>query len=681
MLNSNYKRFSFRMNSEYKFNSKITVGLSLAPTYSMNATPNSDGNIFSGGIIQGAITTSPIAPAINPDGSLPLQATSAGLFPNPNWYRVVQEVTNETKVGNILSNAYINIEVLKDLNFKSSVNVQYTNSQNNYFSPSTAGALFSPPPRPATASNTNSTYYTWLTENTLTYKHSFGDHNFDVLAGYTAQKYHMDYGKVTGTNFPNDRLPSLNNASQYTVNYDPTQNLQEWALLSFISRINYNYKGKYLLSASYRRDGSSRFAANTKYGNFPAISAGWNVSDESFMSDLPLISTLKLRAGYGLNGNFDIGNYTYSANTINTNYPFGNTQYSGASIGNIGNRNLSWEKSNQLDIGADIGILNNRIFFTYDYFRKFTTSMLLDINVPDESGYASATGNVGKFRFTGHEFSVNTRNLVGQLKWSTNFNISFIRSRVMNLGPYKDNLPRRDAHGPSITAVGQPVSMFYGYTYLGVFMTQQDFDSYPHLPRSMVGSAKLADRNHDGQISEADEGIIGNPNPKFIYGMTNTFSYRNFDLGIVISGSYGNQIMNRTYEYTRNLDGVFNVTKDVARRWKSLADPGDGIIPKTQSGGSERETNTLWIRNASYLTVKNVTLGYTLPIRKTDYISSLRLYASIQQAWVFTGYNGANPEVNDSGTYGVNNSLIQGVDYTSYPVPRTMSLGINVNFK
>lgn len=675
LINSDYKRYSLRLNSDYKFNDRVTIGLNVAPSYATNNTPNTDGNIFGGGIIQNAIATSPLAPYINPDGSLPLTATSTGLFPNPNWYRVAQEVKNNTRTGRILSNAFGTIEIIKGLNFKTSVNIDYTNQQYNRFSPSTSGSLFAPPPNMTSATERNFVNYSWLTENTLNYNRSFGDHNLDALVGYTAQKYHSDYGNVDATGFPNDKIQSLAAATQFTTQFDT----QEWSLASLVSRLNYNYKGKYLLSASFRRDGSSRFGSNVKYGNFPAISAGWNVTDEDFMKTLPVVSNLKLRAGYGLNGNFNIGNYSYLVNTAATNYPYNGTLFPGFGLSNIGNQGLTWEKSKQLDIGLDLGLFKNRIFFTYDYFNKITTDMLLNVDVPTGTGFSSVTTNAGKFKFTGHEFAVTSQNLVGALKWSTNFNISFVRNKVVNVDPYVGQLPRGDPNNPSIVQVGSPIGLFYGYKFLGVYKDQQDFDNSPKYATSSVGTVKMADVNGDGVINLNDLTVIGNPNPDFTFGMTNNLSYKNFDFSVVASGSYGNDIQNRTLEYIQNLDGVFNVTKDVARRWKSPQDPGDGVHPKAGAYTIERNTNSRWVSDGSFLTIKNITLGYLLPFQNNKYLKSVRLFASVQQAFVFTKYSGANPEVNSYN--GDSNGLVQGIDNTTYPVPRTFNFGLNVNLK
>jgi TonB-linked SusC/RagA family outer membrane protein len=681
IIASNYKRYSTRVNSDYKFNSKLSIGVNVAPTYELLSNANTDGNIFNGGIIQNAIASSPLVPYKNPDGSLPLTSTAPGLFPNPNWYRVATETKNNTQKGRLLSNAYAKLEIVKDLTFKTSINVDYVNEQNQQWYPSTSGGLFNPPPITANASTYSNIYYSWLAENTLNYTHAFkGGHNLDVLVGYTAQKYHQDYNSESGYGFPNDNISSLAAATQFNT---PYYDIEEWSLASFVSRINYNYKNKYLLSASFRRDGSSRFAPNNKYGNFPAVSAGWNVSEESFMQQMPVISNLKVRASYGLTGNFDIGNYGFAANTQVSNYPFNNSLTPGTSISNIGNNSLSWEKNRQLDIGLDAGVLNDRISFTYDYFHKITTSLLFQVPVPQESGFSSISNNVGKIQWYGHEFSITSRNLIGDLKWTTNFNISFVRNKILNLGPYGNSLPRSDSNAPNIEQVGQPLGAFYGYKFIGIYENQQDFNNSPKYygsdGPSAVGTVKYADINHDGVIDANDKTIIGNPNPKFTYGMTNNWSYKNFDLSLSLAGSYGNDIENRTLEYIQNLDGVFNVTADVANRWKSPTDPGDGVHPRILVGDAlARTTNSRWVTSGSYMTIKNLTLGYTIPVPQTNnYIKSFRVYASGQQLYVFTNYKGANPEVNANG----NDPINIGIDYTSYPVPRTISFGVNVNLK
>jgi TonB-linked SusC/RagA family outer membrane protein len=676
--NSNFKRISLRINTDYKLHDRITIGLNLAPNLTTDETPSTDGALWFGGILQNAILTSPLAPAKNPDGTLPLTATSPGLFPNPNWYRVAGERKYRTKSLRTLANVYIDFEIVKDLHFKSSINGEYGDSKTNFFIPSTSGFIFDPPPRKAEASITDNTYYSWLSENTLTYSKTFSsDHNVDALLAFTSQKYSFSKDYLYGTDFPSDQVETINAAATKNGSSEIT----EWALLSFVGRLNYNFRGKYLLSAAIRRDGSSRFGPNNRWGNFPSLSVGWIISDEGFMPDIKSLSYLKLRASYGLTGNNNIGDYTYFAAVNSTNYVFNGTLSNGRSVTTLGNNNLGWETTKQFDLGADIGLLDDRVNITYDYFKKNTSDMLYQVAVPRASGYSSIYTNVGEFKFWGHEFAISSKNTVSALKWSTDFNITFLRNRVEKLGT--ENAPIGGVDNPHITKVGEQIGMFYGYVFDGVYRNQAEFDAAPKHATSEVGTVRYrdiggSDGTPDGVINSFDKTIIGNPNPDFIWGLVNNLAYKNFDLSIVVSGSYGNEILNQTLQYTQNLDAVFNVTKDVANRWRSEEQPGDGQHPSTKSGTTElaRNINSRYVTDGSFATIKNITLGYTIPFNSTKYIKRLRVYGSVQQVLVLTSYKYGNPEVGNNGA----NALAQGLDFTAYPVPRTFTLGINASF-
>lgn len=675
LLNSNFKRYSLRMNSEYKANDRLRFGFSAAPTYTINASPNSDGLLWYGGIIQSAILTSPLAPYKNADGTLPLNATGPGLFPNPNWYNVVQQASNVTNTTRLLASTFGELEIIKDLKFKSSIGIDLGSNLYKQFNPSSVGGIFNPPPTQTNATQNNYSNYQWTIENLLTYNKSFGKHNIDILAGYTSQRFKSNFNSIYAYNFPDDRIQTLNVAGNSIVNSD----IQSWTLASVVGRINYNYNQKYFISGGIRRDGSSRFAPNTKYGNFPYVSAGWILSEENFMKNIPVVSFIKLRGSYGLGGNNNIGNYNYYAGMSASNYTLNGTLAPGKVIGNLGNNDLSWEKTSQLDLGLDLSLLKGRVSFTYDYYNKITSGLLFNAAIPRASGYSNILVNLGQFNYWGHEFSISSQNIVGALKWNTDFNISFNKNKVVKLG--STDAPIYGDY--NITQVGQPIAQFYGYVFDGVYMNQADFDKSPHANGSQVGTVKMKDINGaavgdgkpDGKIDANDQTAIGNPSPKFIFGITNTVSFMHFDFTVVAAGEYGNHVMNATQEYTQNLDGVFNVTKDVANRWKSEQDPGDGLHPRVVvSTPLARFHNSRWVSDASYLTIKNIALGYTIPLHNAKYIHSARVYGSIQQAFVFTKYNGANPEVNNYG----GNPLNQGIDLTTFPVPRTFTFGVNI---
>lgn len=686
VLNSDYNRASIRANSSYQITPKLKASFNIAPTFSFEDRPSSDGAFFSGGgLLANAELTPPILAYQNEDGTYPVTVTTPGItsFETPNWIRSAKEIVNKRKTNRLLSNASLEYEPIKNLKLKTSINIDLGQNFHFYFQPSTAGRAFAAAPSAINANifDANNRYYSWLSENTVFYSKQIGDHEFDVLGGYTAQKFRSDYNEISGYNFPDDRVRTIDAA---LVKNNPRQDIQQWAMLSYLARVNYSYKGRYLLGASIRRDGSSRFGANNKWGNFPSFSLGWIVSDEKFMEKLGWLSLLKLRGSYGTIGNNNIGNYThYNTVSASSNTVFGNTIASGSAVTNLGNDNLGWERTEQLDLGVDISFLNNRIEFTYDYYRKITSDLLYSLPVPRESGFSNLMGNVGKLKFWGHEFSINSRNLVGAFKWNTNFNISFSDNRVLALSGLSDELFAYSGIVTTISRVGGRIGQFYGPIQEGVYVDQNDFDNSPKAVDSQVGTIKFKDINGDKEITIVDVGgdktEIGNPFPKFVFGLTNNFSYKNFDLSVVATGSYGNKIATPVEEGTTNLDGVFNVLKEVKDRWRSPENPGAGLYGKTTgSTVRDRQFHSRFVKDGSHLTIKNITLGYTLPANLIKGISNLRVYGSVQQAFVFTKYKYANPEVGVDFSGNAPSSLLQGIDYSTYPVPRTFTLGLNI---
>lgn len=691
LLNSEYKRFSIRANSLFKIRDNIRVGLNLAPTYTINKSPATDGMFFGGGgLINNALLTPPIVPFKNPDGSLPVSVNTTGVtaFPTPNWVRSIQDINNRNRASLVLANAFLEYEPIKKLVLKSSINVDLGQALGHSFQPSTASRGFASTPSPLSANlfESNFQYYSWLSENTISYSKEIKEHSFDILGGYTVQKFRSDNISISGSNFPDDRVRTIAAA---LVKNNPSSDIQEWSLISYLARLNYNFKGKYLLGASIRRDGSSRFGINNKWGNFPSISAGWIISDESFAANLKFLSFLKLRASYGVTGNNNIGNYGQYATVSNANSVFGSTAASGVAVTNLGNEELGWEDTKQLDIGVDISLFNNRINFTYDYYTKKTSNLLFNLSVPRESGFTSFLGNVGEIKFWGHEFAINSNNVVGAFTWSTNFNIAFGDNKVLALSGLSDKLYYGTNLGTArtISRVGGRIGQFWGLIQEGVYVDQADFDKSPKHGNSRVGTIKFRDLNGDGVIKfgdeEGDRTIIGNPYPKFIYGITNNFTFKNFDLTIVATGSQGNDIARMMDEGTANLDGVFNVLREVKDRWRSPQNPGSGRYgtTKVNTADDRAQFHTRYVHDGSYLTLKNITLGYRLSVKRIPAFSNIRLYASIQQAFVFTNYDGVNPEISTDLNGNAPNSLQQGLDFSAYPVPRTFTIGINLNLK
>ena len=696
ILNNEYKRYSLRLNSNYNISDKIGVGFNVAPSYVFDNTPRTDGDRGTG-ILFNALHTWPVMPIRDAGGNLTLFNTFPGstgnIFAYPNWVRAAEELVNETRNTNLLSNAYIQYQPIKGLTLKSTINVEYLNSKFFFFNPSTAtSAINTPVPTLAVSIRQAREEVSWLNENLATYARSFNDHNFELLAGFTNQHFRQDFSRIQADTYADDRLPTIQGA--LNINRGGTINgVNEWALTSYLSRLTYNYKGKYLFTAAIRTDGSSRFGANNRWGTFPSVSAGWVLSDENFLKSSPTISFAKLRASYGIIGNNNIGNYTQYALVNNTvNAVFGNSVATGAVVTSLANPNLGWETTHQLDLGLDLGLLNDRIQFTYDFFNKRTTNLLYAVQIPQEAGFGNFNDNIGEIKFWGHEFSVNSRNTTGRLKWTTNANISFNRNRVVALAPGIDRV-----YGSfHITQVGQPFGQFFGLVKDGFYMNADELKNSPIIPgRSAVGTIKLRDVNGDGVVTfggdRDDRAIIGNPFPKFVYGITNNLQYGNLDFSVVGSGSYGNQLWVRHLYSTANLDGVFNMVEGVKDRFRVGPDgrvitPGAGMYGVTNGGGNftgiERDwPSSHFVADASFFTIRNITLGYNFGAMR-KFFKSARVYASVQQAFVFTKYwGGPNPETSAQGDgQGDGGNLSPGVDLSNYPVPRTFTLGVNLNF-
>ena len=676
VVNTYAERFTARANNLFTVSDGLTFGLNLQGSFRKSQiTPGLAGTGNGRLSIASAFLMDPQLKYKNDDGTYPVSFSQPGMFANPNYYLWATQRENPSRQTSGLANAFGELRIIKGLKYKFSANVDLGNIATESFIPSTAqGALGSAPPLPATGGYATRNYLTWLIENTLTYTKTInGKHNFDAFIGYTVQKARDESSTIAATGFPDDAVDWFNAAA--TKNGSGTKTF--WSMLSYVGRLNYNYDGKYLISLAFRSDGCSRFGSNARWGNFPSVSIGWIASDENFMKNFNKISYLKLRASYGKVGNNNIGDYSSIAAVSTANYVLNNTIAAGRGLSAIGNNDLTWETTEQYDLGVDLGLFNDRIHFVYDYYLKNTSGLLYAIDIPVQAGFSSIQSNIGEFRFWGHEFAIESKNLVGKFRWTTNFNISFNRNKAIKLGT--NNTPiggTRSYDDYNRTQVGHPLGEFFAFLDDGVYMTQEEFDKDPKYSSSMIGSSRVKDTNGDGVITFDDRAVCGDPNPDFLYGMTNEFTYKNFDADIVIAGAGGVQIFDGTMSWTENIDGVFNVLKEVKNRWRSPENPGDGVIPRTFAGttnlmhfGSDR-----WVQPGDYLAVKNVTLGYTIPMK--HYVKSARLYFSAQNILMLTKYHGLNPEVSIHGE----NGLTNGVDASAYPISITYSLGLNVKF-
>jgi TonB-linked SusC/RagA family outer membrane protein len=712
---TDFNRYTLRAGIDATLNKKLKISFNIAPSYTVNdqtatggglnnATINGIGVNASGvgGSVLSAILQPPILPVRNANGdysSAPVTLSGNGQVFNGNPFNpvaVLDLYKDRTTTGRILSSTALDYQIVKGLTFRTNFGFEAIITNRRWFIPSTlmtdnapAANLSNPLLSNVRARVTNGTNYNFVSENTLSYTRTFNkDHNLSLLAGYSFQKNTYNEGSQYGQSGT-----TTNSIVEYPTNAGiilGTVGYSDNALISSFGRANYSYKDKYLFSASVRSDGSSRFGTNKQYAVFPAFSAAWRIGEEKFIQDISSISEFKIRGSYGVTGNNNIGDYSSQSYAQQVNYVFGanaGNQNFGFSPASLENKDLTWETNKQLDFGLELGFLKDRIYFTADAYRRITSNLLLSRSVPALLGFASSIlSNVGEVSNKGLEFAVKTVNLTGKLKWSTDMNISFTRNKVTSLTDDGSFIGYDAAFGytNSIRVVpGEAMSSFYGYKQIGVYRDAADVANSPKWVSggSAPGDIKYEDVNGDGKIDASDITNIGSPLPKFTYGISNTFKYSNFELSFLLQGVYGNKIFNASDRYTNYYNGSFNVRTNALNRWRSPEDPGDGMTPKAinPNPSSTAVASSRNVFGGSFLRVRNVTMAYSFSqnlLRKVR-ISAARIYVSGENLFTFTDYFGYNPEIN---VWAGSSQPRYGVDQGTYPVARTISMGLNVSF-
>jgi len=673
VVNTGTKLYSLRINQDYTLaNDKLKVGFNLAPSYRLDHNNRLADGIQ--GIVQKTSEASPLIAPFDENGNYVKYVSSPGMVSYINPLARYMEVQDDYITTRILGNAYLNYQIWDGLSFKGLLGVDKGDETRQYFSPALING-----DDISTGTSSSVTNYSYTAEANLNYIKRWKAHSLEVLAGYSYQSFRQKSNSVTGRNFSNDDVPYLNVAANITGG---SSNATAYGLLSYLGRVNYSYKNRYLLSASMRRDGSSRFGHDQKYGSFPSVSAGWIISDETFMDAwAKTVSMLKVRTSYGITGNNNIGNYTHIAQLGTANYVINGALAPGTTVTTLGNTNLAWERSKQFDIGLDASFFDDRLFFTYDYYHKLSDGLIQARPIPQGSGFSNITANVGEIKFWGHEFTLGGSLNFGKLNWNPAFNISFNRNKILSLvspGYFRRNNTTSSDYYRN--QEGYPLGLFYGYIFEGLYKDAEDLANSAKEKSSDVGTIKMRDMNGDGIIDENDRTFIGDPNPDFLFGFTNNFTYGKFDLGISMAGAYGGDIiLPAKWAYLTNIDGARNVLAEASDRWRSEENPGSGKLPRTKTGttGLGRQVNSQWVEDGSYLSVKNITLGYRQPLKNAGFISQIRFYASVQNVFFITKYSGMNPEISLDGLDGAS----IGIDENAYPVPRTFSLGLNVIFQ
>ncbi|MDF1548113.1 MAG: TonB-dependent receptor [Bacteroidales bacterium] len=672
VINNDYKRYLLQFNSDSKITNWLKFGNSLKLEHSIKTRGAHD--------IRNTMLALPAQPVYRADGNYsgPIQQPIYdGDIENPIGKANTVDIS--TKGYNVHGSIYAEMEFIPGLKLKSNAGLE-ANIWND--------RTWAPKYNWDSQSQENSYLYqkssnaiTWMWDNTLTYDKTIADvHRINVMAGISAQSNRFEFMDGSKQQFASDKTQQLGNGTlQPTIN----GNASEWTILSFIGRANYVYDDRYYITATIRRDGSSRFGSENKWGTFPSASVAWRISNESFMENISFVDDLKLRFGYGLTGNQSIGNYSYASALNTVRYNFGDSYVSAVVPNKMPNPYVQWESQEQFNVGLDLWILNNRINLSADAYLKNTNDMLVPMAVPISTGYSDIDVpyiNAGKIQNKGIEFTVASKNLTGELAWSTDFTASFNKNEVISIN---DSVPMTVGsiglnYNLALIEAGHPMNVFYGFVTNGLFQTDEEVaNSSVQVPgndpysRTSAGDIKFRDLNNDGVINDDDRTYLGNPNPDIIFSMNNTFTYKGFDLNIYLQGVYGNKIFNANRLYTEAMAVSHNQTKETLYRWTGEGTSNDMPRAVYNDPNKNNRASNRFIEDGSYLRIKNITFGYTFSkeILGRIKLSSARVYASAQNLYTFTKYKGIDPEVS-----------VNGIDNNIYPVTRTFSLGVNIGF-
>lgn len=663
----NYRRFTFQSNSDaqvlkwLKFSNNITFSADTKKSGSYN--------------IGDALKALPIYPVKNEDGSW------SGLDGNSEWYGSTRNPIGPTELNksqtdgyNFLANLTAELTFTKWLKFKSTFGYDAKFWFIDNFTPK---YNWKPTPTEETSRyKSDNKSFTYLWDNYFLFDHTFAEkHRVGLMAGMSAQWNTNDYLNAQKNVFMFDNVHEMDNGEEmYAIGGNET----EWALLSYMARVNYSYEDRYLLTATIRRDGSSRFGKKHRWGTFPSVSVAWRASQEKWFPKNDYINDLKVRAGYGVTGSqASVGNYSYLASYNTSVYPFGISSGNQTALvsSTLANPYIHWEEVAQTNIGFDASLFNSRVMFSFDAYLKETRDMLVKASIPITSGFEDTTTtytNAGKVRNQGIEMSLHTINLTGELGWETNVTATYNKNKIKDLNsdvPYYINQINNSY--VTMLAKDYPINVFYGYVTDGIFQNQSEVNTHAVQPGAEPGDIRFRDLNNDGVINDSDRTVIGNPNPSWLFSMNNSLSYKGFELSVFLQGIAGNKIYNANNIDNTGMAAAYNQTTDVLKRWQ-----GEGTsnsMPRAVFGDPNQNTRVSdrFVENGSYLRLKNITLSYTFPkqwLQKAQ-IENARLSLSCENVATITGYSGFDPEVG-----------INGIDQNRYPISRTFSLGLNFNF-
>ncbi|RPD93381.1 TonB-dependent receptor [Aureibaculum marinum] len=689
IINSEYEKISFLSNIDAQVTDKLKLGLNLTGSRADKdgvPTQSTGSNGVNGGgddVVSLMFRFMPDLGIYDDNGNYTTNTIGDNI---DNPYAIANEAIDETKTDRFRANLYANYDILENLSFKTTFGYSTINETVGYFRPSTLIVTAGGVGGRAGIDNRRSTNV--LSENYLTYKTEIGKGNLTLLAGYSYQKTTTERFSTGATGFISDSF-SYYNLGGSEVTIIPSSSITEQEIQSQFGRLNYDYDDKYLLTATVRRDGASNFAKNEKYAIFPSAAIGWKISKESFLEDSETISNLKLRASYGVTGNQAINPYE-SFSKLSTLFSAIDGQVVGAVVPDqAANPDLKWESSYQTNLGLDLGLFNNKISLSLDYYNIDTKDLLLaDASQPEYLGFLTLASirNVGEINNKGFEIGLNTRNIsTDNFSWTTDFNWSTNKNEVVSLingiDVFLDASPGYfSVSRTHVLREGEAAGVFWGYDYQGVYQGGALPAGTATLAGAQAGDPLFSDLDNSGVITTDDQKIIGDPNPDWTMGFTNTFRYKNLDLNIFFQGAYGGDVFNLTNVQLYNGDS--NALKDVLNSWTPTNTDTD--IPRAVANRG-REISSRFVEDGSYLRLKNIALGYNFSediVEKLG-IDNLRLSVSAQNLLTFTNYSGLDPEVSYFGSGGESSgesNTTQGFDFGNYPTIKSVNFSLNLRF-
>lgn len=662
-----YRRFTFQQNSD----AQVLKWLKMSSNITVSADRKQQGSYDMGSTYRAL----PVFAVKDDNGEW------TGPEGNSLWYGSVRNPIGPTTTDRQRTNGYnflgnISAEVIftKWLKFKSTLGIDAKFWYNDNFTPKHDWK-----PTPVEESSrykSDNKAFTYLWDNYFIFDHTFAKkHHVGLMAGTSAQWNNNDYLNAQKNVFAYKDVHEMDNGQKmYAIGGNET----EWALLSYMARANYEYDNRYLVTATIRRDGSSRFGRNNRWGTFPSASVAWRMSEESWFPKNEILNDLKVRAGYGVTGSqASVGNYSYLASYNTSVYPFGTSgkEQSALVSATLANPNIHWEQVAQTNIGFDASLFNQRAHLSFDYYIKNTTDMLVKASIPITSGFEDTSTtytNAGKVRNTGFEVSLNTVNFDGPVRWETGIVYTFNRNKIKSLNssvPYYINQINNSY--VTMLANNYPINVFYGYVTDGIFQNEQEVKDHAIQAGAEPGDIRFKDLDNNGVINDDDRTVLGNPNPSHIFSMSNTLSWKGFELSIYLQGVAGNKIFNANKMDLTGMSAAYNQLTDVLDRWQ-----GEGTsttMPRAVYGdpNQNNRVSDRFVENGAYLRLKNISLSYNFPKAwlRCLTLNSARLTVSCENVATITGYSGFDPEV------GVN-----GIDLSNYPISRTFNIGLNLNF-